>query len=481
MENFDYDINNYSFDDYVNIFKLNEQQLISKEHVDANYNNLIDKLRTNWKDKKKLGKMTKFLSQCKTKLILLIEDDTTGHPLEDNIPDLYNKQSKLKSNNFKTSKDTLNDFSLNKAFEDDSKDYKLINSDFTPDLNYNNPFQSNSHFVIKKGTTDEEHTNKINPMAKNRLYKLLNINTRFRKNYYNSNSTDFLLDLPEEFKNVTSLTVVNVQIPNSNYTFTSKLGTNEFTIEIFDIKTYEEGDEEGDEDEQHEDQEKEIKYENHKKINIKILNGIYTGELLEQYLNECIFKPSEDLNSLVCKYDEITKKFRFLVNPKSKKGFNIDWRIEENKSRPIQLNMGWILGYRQQYYNWENDYILPKHVTPMIQEGFNPEAVYDTAGSKYFILSIDDYNNNYSNTLTSPFQESVFNYNNAMAIVPNKPTLVNFDDIFYQSRRNYFGPVNIKKLKIKLLDELGRVVDLNNNDFSFSLQIDQLYDIHTNK
>ena len=143
--------------------------------------------------------------------------------------------------------------------------------------------------------------------------------------------------------------------------------------------------------------------------------------------------------------------------------------------------MGWILGYRQQYYNWENDYILPKHVTPMIQEGFNPEAVYDTAGSKYFILSIDDYNNNYSNTLTSPFQESVFNYQNAMAIVPNKPTLVNFDDIFYQSRRNYFGPVNIKKLKIKLLDELGRVVDLNNNDFSFSLQIDQLYDIHTNK
>lgn len=470
MENFDYDINNYSFDDYVNIFNLNEQQLISKEHVDANYNNLIDKLRTNWKDKKKLGKMTKFLSQCKTKLILLIED---------NIPDLYNKQSNLKSNNFKTSKDTLNDFSLNKAFEDDTKDYKLINSDFTPDLKYNKLFQSNSHFVIKKGTTDDYHTNKINPIAKNRIYKLLNINTRFRKNYYNSNSTDFLLDLPEEFKNVTSLTVVNVQIPNSNYTFSSKLGTNEFTIEIFDIKTHEEGYK--DNGEEHVEQEKEIKYENHKKMNIKILNGIYTGELLEQYLNECIFKPSEDLNSLVCKYDEITKKFRFLVNPKSKKGFNIDWRIEENKSRPIQLNMGWILGYRQQYYNWENDYILPNHVTPMIQEGFNPEAVYDTAGSKYFILSIDDYNNNYSNTLTSPFQESVFNYQNAMAIVPNKPTLVNFDDIFYQSRRNYFGPVNIKKLKIKLLDELGRVVDLNNNDFSFSLQIDQLYDIHTNK
>ncbi len=52
---------------------------------------------------------------------------------------------------------------------------------------------------------------------------------------------------------------------------------------------------------------------------------------------------------------------------------------------------------------------------------------------------------------------------------------------FYQSKRAYFGPVNIKKLHIKLLDELGRTVDLNNNDFSFSIQLEQLYDAHANK
>ena len=423
MENFDYDIDNYSFDDYVNIFNLDKNSLIGKDQVNENYKRLVNKLQSNWENKDKLAKMTHFLSQCKTNLLLLIEED--------------------------------------------SKDYKLINSDFMPDLNHSETFQSNSHFIIKKGTNDEHHTNKINPMAKNRIYKLLNINTRFRKQYYNSVSTNFIVDLPEEFKNVTSLTVVNVQIPNSNYTFSSKLGTNEFSIEIFDIGTDAAGD---------------TRYENHKKINIKILNGIYTGEMLEQYLNDCVFKGGADgLDNIVCRYDKITKKFRFLMNQDVNKGFNIDWRIEKNQSRPIQLNMGWILGYRQQYYSWENDYIPYDKVTPIIQEGFNPEAVYDNSGSKYFILSIDDYNNNYSNTLTSPFQESVFNDQNAMAIVPNNPTLINFDDIFYQSRRSYFGPVNIKKLRIKLLDELGRVVDLNNNDFSFSLQIDQLYDVHTNK
>ena len=32
------------------------------------------------------------------------------------------------------------------------------------------------------------------------------------------------------------------------------------------------------------------------------------------------------------------------------------------------------------------------------------------------------------------------------------------------------------KLRVKLLDEFGRVVDLNNSDFSFILRIEQLYD-----
>ena len=34
------------------------------------------------------------------------------------------------------------------------------------------------------------------------------------------------------FKNVISLTVQSVQIPNSNYTFSSTLGTNEFSVEL---------------------------------------------------------------------------------------------------------------------------------------------------------------------------------------------------------------------------------------------------------
>ena len=33
--------------------------------------------------------------------------------------------------------------------------------------------------------------------------------------------------------------------------------------------------------------------------------------------------------------------------------FNIDWRVSDEPNRPIQMNMGWMLGYRKQYYNYE--------------------------------------------------------------------------------------------------------------------------------
>jgi hypothetical protein len=44
-------------------------------------------------------------------------------------------------------------------------------------------------------------------------------------------------------------------------------------------------------------------------------------------------------------------------------------------------------------------------------------------------------------------------------------------------KREYFGPVNIDRLRVQLLDDYGRVVDLNNVDYSFTLEIEQIYDL----
>ena len=45
------------------------------------------------------------------------------------------------------------------------------------------------------------------------------------------------------------------------------------------------------------------------------------------------------------------------------------------------------------------------------------------------------------------------------------------------STRNYFGPVHLQKLGIRLLNQYGEVVDLHLRDFSFTLEMDVLYDL----
>jgi len=434
---FDLNTDNYSKDDYFDIFDLDKNINPSENTIDKKYKKLLNNVNEGNLESEEKTKIKSFITDCKKNLIKILNEK---------------KES-----------------------------YKLIDSDFIPDLEQSETFKSNDHFIIKKQfDANSYHTNKINPFAKQTRIQLLNINTRFRKEYYNTTATDFIVDLPEEFKNVVSLTVQSVQIPNSNYTFSSTLGTNEFTVELFDYNTSD-------------PTYTPISGTQEKKV-IKITDGIYTGSILQDYLNTFVFN-DVSLNRIGCKYDDISRKFRFFRDyreiakggqPRDTTGtttyaFNVDWRLAEDSARPIQLNMGWIVGYRQQYYDWSHNYIDSGGVSFDRQEGYNPEAVYDTLGSKYYILSIDDYNKNYSNTLTSPFQDSVFNDQNAIAKIPNNPNLINFDDIFYQSKRAYFGPVNIKKLHIRLLDELGRTVDLNNNDFSFSIQLEQLYDAHANK
>ena len=47
------------------------------------------------------------------------------------------------------------------------------------------------------------------------------------------------------------------------------------------------------------------------------------------------------------------------------------------------------------------------------------------------------------------------------------------DGIF--KTREYFGPVKIERLKVQIIDKHGKKIDLNKNDFSFTLECIQIY------
>ena len=83
--------------------------------------------------------------------------------------------------------------------------------------------------------------------------------------------------------------------------------------------------------------------------------------------------------------------------------------------------------------------------------------------------------NNVNNYFTGAFNSSVLNknilarfsrYSNGPQEILALPTDYESDS----NSRSYFGPINIQKMRAQLLDEYGNILDLNNMDFSFSLE-----------
>jgi hypothetical protein len=63
--------------------------------------------------------------------------------------------------------------------------------------------------------------------------------------------------------------------------------------------------------------------------------------------------------------------------------------------------------------------------------------------------------------------------NNIIARIPVNNSV--FGDKQVQFKRDYFGPVTLERLRIRLLNKFGEVVSLQSNDFSFSLELKELY------
>lgn len=120
---------------------------------------------------------------------------------------------------------------------------------------------------------------------------------------------------------------------------------------------------------------------------------------------------------------------------------------------------------------YESDYTNTQIVLPSA-----PRTL--TQAQLYTINSINSNNNNLTNYLSKAPTSS-----DILAILPVKtstgvPTgslLVEFSGSLQDSSRTYFGPVNIERMAVKLLDDKGNVLNLNGNDWCFTLLCECLY------
>ena len=120
---------------------------------------------------------------------------------------------------------------------------------------------------------------------------------------------------------------------------------------------------------------------------------------------------------------------------------------------------------------YESDYTNTQIILPSAPRTLTQAQIYT-------INSINSNNNNLTNYLAKAPTSS-----DILAILPVKtstgvPTgslLVEFSGSLKDSSRTYFGPVNIDRMAVKLLDDKGNVLNLNGNDWCFTLVCECLY------
>ena len=288
----------------------------------------------------------------------------------------------------------------------------------------------------------------VNPIKRTFIHKNIHLNSKFRDDYYNTSSTNFKYTFSETLEKVVSIKLSSISIPNSWYLFSHEKGNNRFYIEIVD---------------------KHGCCEMHE---IVIPDGNYDAKQLETYLNGKYFYKSTTQTQL--------KFIKFSINENNMKScfevldalsgdstkFNISFVDKDTES--LMFNAGWILGFRHGKYLNLDSYLLS-------------EGLFDGGGDRYLYFCLKDYNRNVSNSNIVYFDDTTMR-NDVLAkiyLVDGK-FAINFDNISddsnnYAKTREYFGPVTFKKFEIQLLDQYGRQVNLNNMDFSFSLEIKHQY------
>jgi hypothetical protein len=94
---------------------------------------------------------------------------------------------------------------------------------------------------------------------------------------------------------------------------------------------------------------------------------------------------------------------------------------------------------------------------------------------------------NHTSQLQNPYQTTFGPHSqDIFGIIPApKPGLnigqmyIEFGGTLQNQDRAYFGPVNIRRMTVRLLTDKGNVLNLNNSDWSFSLIVQQLYNNNT--
>jgi len=432
--NFDLNIGNYNRDELIEMFDL-------PIHFD---NNIVEikeaRLRESIMNNKDINKDTQiktinFLIEAKN---IILNSDNKNQNQPASAATSTTQNNKLISSIYNT------DFSLqNSGLDNKAKNHALQVVKETP---YIHSFPNDTF------------PGALNPLQRNTAIKNLNIDSRFRDNYYATSSTNFTVNLPLQISDVAAISLNSIEIPTTFYCISKQYGNNFFTLVV-----------------------------NGNAGIVNIPDGNYSQNTIMQMINTQVanlFTIDPDFANVVFSINltyytnnSYTGSGQTMVgfngnqsaNATIELNFQADSFGNYDSSTPLPLKFGWILGFRNGVYVDNLNYVS--------------EGWVDTSGPKYLFLVLDDFNNNVSDGFFGLFNSSLLNKNILARIALQQVNQLNPFNLTTQNNlaavttpRQYYGPVNIGSLNVQLLDEYGRIINLNNMDFSFCLSLTIVYD-----
>jgi hypothetical protein len=445
----DLNIKNYSNEELISVVKLNLE--FSKDELNnaiSNYQNIIKEN----KDYSLVYKqqLHEFFNKVKRKLSVLTNTFHNSNNFYDYKNDKPNSNDNLntpfKSFSVSNNTDMLNDYDSNYTEQEHSLNKQDVGKIIAPLTNINNnPLQ---YQRIPKDN--------INGYNQNKIVSSYVFNSQFRKNFLNTTPEDCVFQLPNSINNVISVALSGLQIKNTMFAFSSYKYTNQIYIEedtsggtIGGIVSIPDGN-----------------YDENSFPSVLeyCINSQIIGDIESEYRFKVIIDPNTLF--LTISNDENNFTIKTIVDQNMNYRLNdIDAKNQISTSNIVNT-MGYQIGFRNIEYTNEKSYST--------ESNFNSQAY------KYIYFSLDDFNNsNLDRTYGILPSENILD-DNILAIIPLSSETFdkNFIDSgnYINNKREYSVPINISKIRIKLLDYLGDLINNNYNDFSFTLEITKIRD-----
>jgi len=513
----DLNINNYTQEDLLELFDLSNQEDVSYDDIMNASNPLINRYTS-----EDNYDYANFFQQAQNKLLedLDYESDNDDSNLQNN----QNSQiGNLWSNEYPSQQQT--DPNQANKVTDRTQQVSIYNQNDSYVMNKNQLGVSNTYQVpVAQG--------QLNPNLKNTTTRLINIDSQYRENIIPfdpnpdgpSSPTNFTLDLTDILNNTISIEVTAFQIPYTWYLIDASYQANNcFFVDSSMIS---------------------IPSGNYS--NSEIISTI-SGELFNTFPGMEITFNSNSGKTTIKNTTGSSKTITF-YDPSGILTCDSTCAITSK----FNNNLGWILGFRGNINFAASDAAtnpMYGQLVYTLENGasITSEALLDTFGPKYFLLILDDYNQNHLNKglvgitptqkyaeipsywntnlqIAQPCTTPTFNYTKKPSYVQNAPRkltqaqlytlnqttqarvstnrnrltsptttdvlaliplrLANnlspgqqiIDDFnLNEAKRVYFGPVDIERMRVRLVNDKGYTVNLNGNDWSFTLTATTLY------